>query len=391
MDVKELKKLLKELGADGVAEEVAEQVADIFAKAQSEAIYLLCERIKAIDGLLPSDATKISNVARRRDLEIIESKLANASEKSIEEIESLLKVLAEENDNLSSVLFKYNEKTPTSYKDDAELKAILQTSLDSMKEGIVNLSNTSAVRVSFNNKFVRLDTAYIKLVNQSIMATQQGYTDYYTAIRNVVRKMAVDGIRVVTFRDGKTRRLDSQARMNVLQGVRMFNQEYRKKQGEQFGADGVEISAHFPCATDHLPYQGKQYTNKAFEELQDSLERPIGTMNCGHSISPIILGISKPTYSDKELEKAKKMSEKEVVYTDTLGRKRKTTGYGATQVQRYKELQVRKLKDEQKALEKAGDTVGAKEIKKKVTKAKKEYYRVCEEMNVVPRNNRLGY
>jgi hypothetical protein len=80
-----------------------------------------------------------------------------------------------------------------------------------------------------------------------------------------------------------------------------------------------------------------------------------------------------------------------VVYTDTLGRKRKTTGYGATQVQRYKELQVRKLKDEQKALEKAGDTVGAKEIKKKVTKAKKEYYRVCEEMNVVPRNNRLGY
>lgn len=391
MDRKELRKLLDELGADGVAEEVAEQVAETFEKAQNEAIHLLCERIQAIDGLLPSDATKISNIIKRRDLKEIESILANASEKSIEEIESLLKVLAEENDNLSSALFKYNEKEPTSYKDDEELKAILQTSIDSMKEGIVNLSNTSAVRVSFNDQFVRLDTAYVKLVNQSIMATQQGYTDYYTAIRNVVRKMALEGIKVVTFGDGKTRRLDSQARMNVLQGVRMFNQEYRKKQGEQFGADGVEISAHFPCATDHLPYQGKQYTNKAFEELQNSLERPIGTMNCGHSISPIILGISKPAYSEKELEKAKEMSEKEVIYTDTLGRKRKTTGYGATQVQRYKELQVRKLKDQQKALEKVGDTVGAKEIKKKVTKAKKEYYRVCEEMNVVPRNNRLGY
>lgn len=391
MDKKELINILKEQGYDAAAEEVAEQVADNFRQASSDVIYLLCERMRAIDELLPSDATRISNISKRRDMKNIESILANASSKSIEEIESLLEVLAQENDNLASALFEYKEKKPTSYKDDEELKAILETSAKSMKEGMINISNTSALRVDMNNNSVTMDKAYVRAINQSIFATQQGYTDYYTAIRQVVLKMSADGVKRVVLGSGRSVRLDSQARMNVLEGVRMFNQEYRRKQGEQFGADGVEISAHFPCAPDHLPYQGKQYSNKEFDKLQSNLERPIGKMNCGHSISPIILGISKPVYTDKELKQAKEMSEKEIEYTDARGVKRKTTGYGATQVQRYKELQVRKLKDQQRALENVGDTVGVKEMKKKVTKAKKEYYRVCEEMGVPPRSNRLDY
>lgn len=389
MDKKELVKILREQGYDAVAEEVAEQVADNFARASNDVIGVLCEHLRENNELIPSDATKISNVAKRRDMSEIESILANASDKSIEEIDSLLEVLAEENDNLSSALFEYRNKTPKSYEDDEELKAILQKSAESMKEGMINISKTAAIRVNVNNQLITMDKAYVKVINQGIFATQQGYVDYYTAIRQVVKKMSDEGVKKIDFASGKSRRLDSQARMNVLEGVRMFNQEYRMKQGEQFGADGVEISAHFPCAPDHLPYQGKQYSNKSFEKLQNSLTRPIGTLNCTHSIAPIILGISEPAYSDKELKKAKEMSEKEVTYTDTLGRKRKTTGYGATQVQRYKELKIRKLRDQQKALQKVGDTEGVKAIKKQVTQAKKEYYSVCEELKLPVRENRI--
>lgn len=39
--------------------------------------------------------------------------------------------------------------------------------------------------------------------------------------------------------------------------------------GESFGADGIEISAH-------LPYQGKQFSNEEFEQLQQILKRPVG-------------------------------------------------------------------------------------------------------------------
>ena len=389
LDKQELVKILKEQGYDAVADTVAEQVADNFTRASNDVIGVLCEHLRENDELIPSDATKISNVAKRRDLGEIESILANASNKSIEEIDSLLEVLAQENDNLASALFEYKNKTPKSYSNDEELKAILQKSAENMKDGMINISNTSAIRVNINNQLITMDKAYVKVVNQGIFAAQQGYVAYYTAIRQVVRKMSEEGVKRIDFASGKSRRLDSQARMNVLEGIRMFNQEYRMKQGEQFGADGVEISAHFPCAPDHLAYQGKQYSNDAFEELQNSLSRPIGTLNCTHSIAPIILGISEPAYSDEELQKAKEMSEKEVTYTDTLGRKRTTTGYGATQVQRYKELQVRKLRDQQKALEKIGDVDGAKAVKKQVTQAKKEYRRVSEELKLPVRENRI--
>lgn len=389
MNKKELVKILKEQGYDAVAEQVAEQVADNFNQASNDVIGVLCRHLRENDELIPSDATKISNVAKRQDLGEIKKILAKASDKSIEEIDSLLEVLAEENDNLSSALFEYNNKTPKSYEDDAELKAILKKSAESIKEDMINISNTSAIRVNMNNQLVTMDKAYVKVVNQGIFATQQGYVDYYTAIRQVVKKMSAEGVKSIDFASGKSRRLDSQARMNVLEGVRLFNQEYRKTQGEKFGADGVEISAHFPCAPDHLPYQGKQYSNKDFEKLQNSLSRPIGTLNCTHSIAPIILGISEPAYSAAELKKAKEMSEKEVTYTDTLGRKRKTTGYGATQVQRYKELKIRKLRDQQKALQNVGDTEGVKAIKKQITQAKKEYYKTCEELKVPVRENRI--
>ncbi len=58
------------------------------------------------------------------------------------------------------------------------------------------------------------------------------------------------------------------------------------------GADGIEISAHVLCAEDHLPYQGKQYSNKDFERIQASLDRPFGQWNCKHTMYPIILGVS---------------------------------------------------------------------------------------------------
>jgi hypothetical protein len=178
--------------------------------------------------------------------------------------------------------------------------------------------------------------------------------------------------------------------MNILEGVKRFNYNYRMAKGEQYGADGVEIDVHFPCAPDHLPYQGKQYSNKQFEKLQNTLARPIGEINCRHSATPIVLGVSEPAYSDAEIKEAKELSEKEVTYTDSRGIKRKCTGYEATQVQRRMETKVRRLKDQQSALKRVGDDIGAKEIGKQVTRAKKEYFRVSEELGQPKRINRLG-
>lgn len=389
MDKKELIEILNSMGHEGVADAVAEQVADNFTKASNDVIGVLCDALRDTGELIPSDAIKLMNVMKKRDLKEIKKILASASDKSIEEIDNMLEVLAQDNDDFAQALFDYQGKESTSYKDDDMLKSILQTSADSMKEDIINISKTSAITVNGNS--IAIDKAYVKVVNQGIFATQQGYTDFNTAVRQVVKKMAADGVRSVTFSNGSKRRLDSQARMNILEGVKRFNYNYRMAKGEQYGADGVEIDVHFPCAPDHLPYQGKLYSNKDFEKLQGSLKRPIGDMNCRHSVTPIVLGISEPAYSDEEIKEAKELSEKEVTYTDSRGVKRTCTGYEATQVQRRMETKVRRLKDQQSSLKRLGDDMGAREVGKQVTRAKKEYYRVSDELGLRARDNRLGY
>ena len=66
--------------------------------------------------------------------------------------------------------------------------------------------------------------------------------------------------RKVRYASGLTRRLDTAARQNVLDGFRALMQRTRDETGKAFGADGVEISAHMLCAEDHLPYQGRQFS-----------------------------------------------------------------------------------------------------------------------------------
>ena len=73
---------------------------------------------------------------------------------------------------------------------------------------------------------------------------------------------------------------------------------------------GWEISAHACSAPDHEPIQGKQYSNAEYQALNGSLRRRIGTLNCGHSAHPILLGISRPQYTEKELQKLRQIADR---------------------------------------------------------------------------------
>lgn len=119
------------------------------------------------------------------------------------------------------------------------------------------------------------------------------------------------GLRV-QYESGYTRRLDSAMRQNIIDGVSYVAQETARQAGEEFGADGVELSAHSPCAPDHLPYQGKQYSLQEYEELQASLRRPIGEWNCRHFAYPVLLGISRPANSKAELAEMAQASERRI-------------------------------------------------------------------------------
>lgn len=99
------------------------------------------------------------------------------------------------------------------------------------------------------------------------------------------------------------------------------------------------------------------------DAVYDSLVRRIGTLNCGHSAHPIIMGVSIPQYSAAELEEMRQKNEEGITY-----RGKHYTGYEATQRQRNLEAAMRRQKRRILVDEAAGD-------EKKLQTLRQEYTR----------------
>lgn len=213
------------------------------------------------------------------------------------------------------------------------------------KNTFMNLSNTTAIGFRVMDldgtvKYEGFKTHYHNLVDQAITEVATGQVSYGSAVRNALKQTADSGIRVLDYQSGYSRRLDSAMRQNVLDGVRDIAHEVSRRTGEEFGADGVEIDAHNYCAEDHLPYQGRQFTNKEFEDIQNSLPRQFGQWNCRHTVSPILLEISEPLYTEDERQAMIAQSTEKIEFEG-----KQYTRYEATQLQRRIETSVRQSKD----------------------------------------------
>ena len=122
-------------------------------------------------------------------------------------------------------------------------------------------------------------------------------------------------------------------------GLGLMQEQISRQNHDDFGCDGWEISTHAASAPDHEPIQGKQYSDAEYENLSNSLVRRIGTLNCGHSAFPIILGVDSPQYTLEELDEMRLDNENGVDYKG-----RHYTMYKATQRQRKLERAIRKQK-----------------------------------------------
>ena len=161
--------------------------------------------------------------------------------------------------------------------------------------------------------------------------------------------------------------------MNVLDGVRHLNQSIMEEVGRQFGANGVEIDAHMLCAEDHLPYQGQQFTNEEFEQIQDSLDRPFGEWNCRHTWAPIIVGISPRAYTDEDIEKFARYSTEEVEIDG-----RTMTRYEWSRVMRRMETAIREKKDTATLAAAAGDSALRRECQGSINAMVKAYEQLSD-------------
>lgn len=250
------------------------------------------------------------------------------------------------------------------------------------RETFTNLSNTTAIGFRIlgldgSVRYKAFKTHYHDLIDQAITEVATGQTDYKSAIRNAMRQTADSGIRIIDYESGYSRRLDSAMRQNILDGVKAIAHEVSKQTGEQFGADGIEISAHNNCAPDHLPYQGRQFSNQEFEEIQENLPRKFGMWNCRHTLFPIILGLSQPLYTEEERQQMIAQS------TEVKEFEGKTyTAYEATQLQRRIETEIRKRKDRVILAKEAGDDVSRRVEQLKINQLQNKYLELSKKFKL---------
>lgn len=155
--------------------------------------------------------------------------------------------------------------------------------------------------------------------------------------------------------DGNALTSDVRAvRMNVLSSIKKVFEVINNNVMKQVSANGIELSAHIHPAPDHEPVQGHQFSLAEFAKMQSGQDfvdvngthysgfpRQIGAWNCRHYTKPIIVGVTKPEYTEKELQEIKDKNAKG--YTTSDGKH--YTLYECTQVQRGYERHIRENKE----------------------------------------------
>ena len=355
----------------------------------------ICKRIEKIGKLTVQDAAKLYSAIEfaGADLQAIQKELERITGMNAKELDKMFEDVAAENVDFANTYYKARGmETLKDYTENAALRSFVEAAKKTAADGVTNLSSTTMIGFKSGKRVLPLREYYIQTIDKAITFAQTGTVDYYTAMRSTVKEMASGGLRRVTFDSGYSRRLDSQVRMNLLDGVRQLNMAMLEQTGKEFGADGVEISAHALCAPDHQRIQGRQYSLQEFERINRSLERPIGTLNCHHFTTPIILGVSKPVYSRSELAEINRKSNQKITYqtTDRKGNSvtEKMTRYEASQRQRQLETAIRYAKDERDACVAAGDKLGATQARKKSAALTAEYKRFSEAAGLTKRMER---
>jgi len=265
----------------------------------------------------------------------------------------------------------------------------------------LNIANTRGIGFLFKNQngqmyFKDIQQAYYEIIDRGILAISQGKETFQTEMRRIIKDVGGNG--VVIYESGRTRRLDSAVRMNLLDGIRQVSNETAQRFAEEYNADGIEISVHSNPAPDHADIQGRQFSNEEYEKLESgdiatdykgnkydgADKRHISEYNCYHKIFPIVLGVSKPEYTDKQLNDIR---ESNLSGFDFEGKH--YTMYEGSQLQRRIETAIRKQKDTQILARASGDTELVEQSQNKIRLLTSKYNDLCKASGLQPKKIRM--
>lgn len=335
-----------------------------------------------IDDLVKDISRRIKgagSITDTAEYQIYRAQALGASKKEVERRVAEQLKLQEE---VISSLFEYVLDKSLAYEDNGSLQQMADAYAEMTKsktaEMLQNLWGTAP-----DGQVLPLQDAYARALDFAFRETATGVLDMETAIRRAVTPLAKRGLRTIEQKSGRSIGIEYACRRYIMDQLGALDDEVQKANHDRLGCDGWEISAHAACAPDHEPIQGRQYSDAEYEQLNNSLQRRIGHLNCGHTASPIILGVNAPQYTEAELKQFAEDNEKGITYNG-----KHYTLYQAGQEQATMENAIRNLRRQILADEETkSPDLQKHQIRLRVLQS--EYTKFCKAANLPTRNERL--
>lgn len=349
--------------SDEVLDKVIERLTNRIEQGNEYVLDQIGKSIKKIGTLSPSKAQQLVQIMKYGgDYDKITKKLAEITKMNVKDIKKIFEEVAKNDYKFAKKFYEYRGKKFIPYEENYALKTQVDALANITANEYVNLTKTLAFTEIVNGKVkaTLLSKKYNEVLDKAVLSVLQGKSSFQEEMYSTIKNLASSGLKTIDFNNGRTMRLDSAVRMQMKGALRNLHNEMQEQLGKEFDSDGVEISVHMNPAPDHAEVQGKQFSNEEFEKFQNDEDaksydgmlfpaiseetghdrRAISQYNCYHYTFSIILGVSKPEYTNKQL--------KQIIDNNNKGFEfdgNHYTNYEGTQLQRKLETEIRKQKD----------------------------------------------
>ena len=365
-------------------------------RIQDANIYFLQKignNIKKIRNLKPSEAQQLIQILKYNgDYEDIIREISKYTNLNVKDIDEIFSNYAKKDLDFYEKFYQYRNIPFTPFNQNNALKTQTTALANIVKNEMYDYLRTNVLGYSIHDEqgnviFKGLKDVYNEALDTALLNVGQGKETFDSAMTRIIKDIGHSGLKTLDYESGRSIRLDSTIRMHLKSRLRELHNENQKIIGDEFGADGVEISVHMNPAIDHEQAQGHQFSNKEYEKLNQGLEamdykgkkitldhdnkngyRPISEMNCYHYVFSIVLGASEPEYNDKQLQ--------DIIDKNNQGFEfegKHYSLYDGEQLLRKVELELRKSKDTQILAHSSNNVELVDEMQSKITQLTSKY------------------
>lgn len=394
-----------------IDEELQEKLLSVFDKRfqdyNTKVLEELGNVIKQFKDLTPSQAYSLAQQLKyNTTIKDLLDELSKISGLSVKDLKKILEKVAKENIGFADTYYKARGLETPIYNENKALQRLVSSVYSISGAEFKNIAKSTGFRLLGDNGeplLLDIDETYKYVIDKCVVAISQGKETYQQAMRSTLKQLSDSGVRRIDYGNNYTKRLDSAVRMNILDSIRQVSNESQQLFGKEFDSDGVEISVHLNPAPDHELVQGRQFSNEEFENFQNDRKaidytgivfepefeghdrRSISEYNCYHYIFSIVLGVSKPQYSDKQLQEIIDNKNKTFEFDG------KTYNmYEGTQLQRRIETAIRQEKDTQILAKASGDEEQVLKSQLRITQLNTKYKQLSQVSGLPTQKQRMS-